>query len=426
MAVNYGQVAIVPKGEWNVETQYKVNNLVSYDGSSYVAKVQPPVGTLPTDTSYWQVSAAGTKKATADSLGTVMPDGTTTSVGEDGKLSVNTAQQDALGVVKGSDDITVGEDGKMTLNTTFEQATELANIIAGEAIKSVLGKVSKAIAATMSLDENALLKNMISGIDVNDGNKVPSSAYIHSLVERIGMGTALEGGFDNLTAGLNSVNNNLSKLNGKMLGSNYVMNYSDFSDLSVNVYSAETFATTPSGNAPENNVGDFRITRLGMNNSKYNTLILTSPRYKTSVSMSQEFYVGNFWDGIWMGWERLANKSALDNLTSLYNTTKANYEKGSTFLDDISPLSFPSQLKHAGFYKLPTMTADVNADAGSETMTEYTTGDFYGLLLGEGINTTDGCVYGTLIVSSPRIKSAIWVGNIWQKKFISWYKIGKS
>lgn len=212
MAVNYGQVAIVPKGVWNAETQYKVNNLVEYDGSSYVAKVQPPVGTLPTDTSYWQVSAAGTKKATADSLGTVMPDGTTTEIKEDGKLSAKTAQQNALGVVKGSDDVTVGEDGNLTVNTTFEQATEIANIIAGEAIKSVLGKVSKAIATTMSLDENALLKNMISGIDVNDGNKVPSSAYIHSLVERIGMGTALEGGFDNLTAGLNSVNNNLSNV----------------------------------------------------------------------------------------------------------------------------------------------------------------------------------------------------------------------
>lgn len=210
MAVNYGQVAIVPKGAWNAETQYKVNNLVEYDGSSYVAKVQPPVGTLPTDTSYWQVSAAGTKKATADSLGTVMPDGTTTEIKEDGKLSAKTAQQNALGVVKGSDDINVGEDGNLTVNTTFEQATEIANIIAGEAIKSVLGKVSKAIATTMSLDENALLKNMISGIDVNDGNKVPSSAYIHSLVERIGMGTVLEGGFGNLTAGLNSVNNNLS------------------------------------------------------------------------------------------------------------------------------------------------------------------------------------------------------------------------
>nr|DAK90795.1 MAG TPA: hypothetical protein [Caudoviricetes sp.] len=210
MAVNYGQVAIVPKGVWNAETQYKVNNLVEYDGSSYVAKVQPPVGTLPTDTSYWQVSAAGTKKATADSLGTVMPDGTTTEIKEDGKLSAKTAQQNALGIVKGSDDINVGEDGTMTVNTTFEQATELANIIAGEAIKSVLGKVSKAIATTMSLDENALLKNMISGIDVNDSNKVPSSAYIHTLVERIGMGTELDSGLGDLTTGLNTVNNNLS------------------------------------------------------------------------------------------------------------------------------------------------------------------------------------------------------------------------
>ena len=50
---------------------------------------------------------------------------------------------------------------------------------------------------------------MISGIDVNDGNKVPSSAYIHTLVDRIGMGTELSG-FDNLTAAVNSVNNNLS------------------------------------------------------------------------------------------------------------------------------------------------------------------------------------------------------------------------
>lgn len=212
MAVNYGQVAIVPKGVWNAETQYKVNNLVEYDGSSYVAKVQPPVGTLPTDISYWQVSAAGTKKATPDSLGTVMPDGTTTEIKEDGKLSAKTAQQNALGVVKGSDDITVGEDGKLSVNTAFKQATELANIIAGEAIKSVLGKVSKAIATTMSLDENALLKNMISGIDVNDSNKVPSSAYIHTLVERIGMGTELASGLGDLTTGLNTVNNNLSKM----------------------------------------------------------------------------------------------------------------------------------------------------------------------------------------------------------------------
>lgn len=204
------------------------------------------------------------------------------------------------------------------------------------------------------------------------------------------------------------------------------MNYSDFSDLSVNVYSVETFATTPSGNAPENNVGDFRITRLGMNNSKYNTLILTSPRYKASVSMSQEFYVGNFWDGIWMGWERLTNKSALDSLTSAYNSTRTNYEKGSAFPEYIDSLSSPSQLQHAGFYKFLTITADVNADAGTETMTEYATGDFYGLLLGSDINTTDGCNFGTLILTSPRIYTGIWICTIWGKKFIHWYKLNKA
>lgn len=307
MAVNYGQVAIVPKGAWNAETQYKVNNLVSYDGSSYVAKVQPPVGTLPTDTSYWQVSAAGTKKATADSLGTVMPDGTTTSVGEDGKLSVNTAQQDALGVVKGSDDITVGEDGTLTVNTTFEQATELANIIAGEAIKSVLGKVSKAIATTMSLDENALLKNMISGIDVNDSNKVPSSAYIHTLVERIGMGTELVSGLGDLTTGLNTVNNNLSN---SLQYVHTAKNPFDFNDVN-----------TPAGFHRVNDSDSFKNPPLEIqNNANINCgNIFVCKSNENSDTLSMTFYpydqntifikTANFtsWEG--KGWTQLVSKS---------------------------------------------------------------------------------------------------------------------
>lgn len=120
------------------------------------------------------------------------------------------------------------------------------------------------------------------------------------------------------------------------------------------------------------------------------------------------------------------NNTWTDRYTLATKSDLVPIQKGSAFLENIGSLSSPSQLKHAGFYKLPTMTADVNADAGTETMTEYAIGDFYGLLLGADINTTDGCVYGTLLVSSPRIRSAIWVGSIWQKKFISWYKIGKS
>lgn len=201
-AVSYGHVAIVPKGVWSAEVQYEPCHLVEYNGSSYVAKLQPPIGTLPTDTQYWQVSAVGAKKATLDSLGLVKPDNKTIEVDETGVLSV-----------KESTDIIKKSDGTLSLNTTFEEATELANIIAGEAIKEVLGKVSKSIATTMNLDQNALLKNMLSGEDVDDASKIPTSAFVHTLYNRIGMGTDLSAGdATNLTQAVNNLNSNLNSL----------------------------------------------------------------------------------------------------------------------------------------------------------------------------------------------------------------------
>ena len=210
MAVEYGTIAVVPMGTWENSKDYDVGNLVELDGSSYVAKVKPPVGMLPTDTAYWQISAKGASKATVDIAGVVKPDGVTTEVDANASLSVKKATQSTIGIVKGSDDIKVGADGSIDVDTTFTQATELANIIAGEAIASVLGKVSKAIAITMSLDQNALLKNMLTSIDGNSSEKVPTQAYIHTLVERIGMGTELTAGA-NLTEVANELSSNLMK-----------------------------------------------------------------------------------------------------------------------------------------------------------------------------------------------------------------------
>ncbi|ENZ44619.1 hypothetical protein HMPREF1085_02262 [Enterocloster bolteae 90A9] len=211
MAVEYGTIAVVPMGTWENSKDYDVGNLVELDGSSYVAKVKPPAGMLPTDTAYWQISAKGASKATVDIAGVVKPDGVTTEVDANASLSVKKATQSTVGIVKGSDDIKVGADGSIDVDTTFTQATELANIIAGEAIASVLGKVSKAIAITMSLDQNALLKNMLTSIDGNSSEKVPTQAYIHTLVERIGMGTELTAGA-NLTEVANKLSSNLTDL----------------------------------------------------------------------------------------------------------------------------------------------------------------------------------------------------------------------
>ena len=209
MAVEYGTIAVVPMGTWENSKDYDVGNLVELDGSSYVAKVKPPAGMLPTDTAYWQISAKGASKATVDIAGVVKPDGVTTEVDANASLSVKKATQATVGIVKGSNGIKVGAEGSIDVDTTFTQATDLANIIAGEAIASVLGKVSKAIATTMSLDQNALLKNMLTSIDGNSSEKVPTQAYIHTLVERIGMGIELTAGA-NLTEVANELSSNFT------------------------------------------------------------------------------------------------------------------------------------------------------------------------------------------------------------------------
>ena len=234
MAVEYGTIAVVPMGTWEDSKDYNVGNLVELDGSSYVAKVKPPAGTSPTDTAYWQVSAKGASKATADIAGVVKPDGVTTEVDANASLSVKKATQATVGIVKGSNSIKVGSDGAIDVNTTFTQAVNLANIITGEAIATILGKVSKAIATTMNLNQNALLKSMLTSIDANDSSKIPTAAYIHTLVERIGMGTQLTAGA-NLTEAANNLNSNLANKN--VIGTYNIPNITGVSTAPENIAS---------------------------------------------------------------------------------------------------------------------------------------------------------------------------------------------
>ena len=259
MAVEYGTIAVVPMGTWEDSKDYNVGNLVELDGSSYVAKVKPPAGTSPTDTAYWQISAKGASKATVDIAGVVKPDGVTTEVDANASLSVKKATQATVGIVKGSNGIKVGAEGSIDVDTTFTQATDLANIIAGEAIASVLGKVSKAIATTMSLDQNALLKNMLTSIDGNSSEKVPTQAYIHTLVERIGMGTELTAGA-NLTEVANELSSNLAdklliKNNGLWSGKN---NADDYRNHNIIFYCNPAQGNLTTYNYPVNETGVFR------------------------------------------------------------------------------------------------------------------------------------------------------------------------
>ena len=129
---------------------------------------------------------------------------------------------------------------------------------------------------------------------------------------------------------IDTTNNNLSKFSAKSIGENYVMNYTDFSDPDTSLYGITSLADSPSGNAPDNNVGDFRILRLGTNNEKYNILMLSSPRF-------DGLYIGKFWDGNWRGWKQLASTDDLNERFSssasgtIYNSVSDFPATGSGF-----------------------------------------------------------------------------------------------
>lgn len=57
-SVNLGKVVMIPKGTWSASTAYEYLDIVTDDGSSYVAKQDVPAGTALTNTTYWQPIAA--------------------------------------------------------------------------------------------------------------------------------------------------------------------------------------------------------------------------------------------------------------------------------------------------------------------------------------------------------------------------------
>ncbi len=210
-----GKVAVTDGGNYSASTTYEKLTFVHYQGDAYMT-LKTVKGVTPTDDGVnYRRFCKSAELATASKAGIVMPDGTTTTVDSSGNLSAKKATQSTTGIVKGSNSIKVGSDGAIDVNTTFTQAVNLANIITGEAIATILGKVSKAIATTMNLNQNALLKSMLTSIDANDSSKIPTAAYIHTLVERIGMGTQLTAGA-NLTEAANNLNSNLAKTNAKV------------------------------------------------------------------------------------------------------------------------------------------------------------------------------------------------------------------
>lgn len=136
------------------------------------------------------------------------------------------------------------------------------------------------------------------------------------------------------------------------------MNYLDFSESATSLYGIASLANSPSGNAPDDNSGDFKILRLGTNNAKYNVLMLSSPRF-------DKLYVGKFWNGNWQGWNHIALKSDLEAKTPTfveqYMTAETQtLSTSSTTLWD-SEITIPFDCIMIGNWKVLCRSSDANA-----------------------------------------------------------------
>jgi len=69
-----GKVAYLSKGAYSSSTQYEKNDVVTYEGSSYVS-LQNTKGNAPTNTTYWQLIAEKGTKGDTGATGQTGPTG---------------------------------------------------------------------------------------------------------------------------------------------------------------------------------------------------------------------------------------------------------------------------------------------------------------------------------------------------------------
>ena len=84
-----GKVAYLSKGAYSSSTQYEKNDVVTYEGSSYVS-LQSTQGNAPTNTTYWQLiaekgtkgdtGATGQTGATGNGISSVAKTGTSSNI----------------------------------------------------------------------------------------------------------------------------------------------------------------------------------------------------------------------------------------------------------------------------------------------------------------------------------------------------------
>lgn len=201
---------------------------------------------------------------------------------------------------------------------TFVSSLVKGDLNNGASIRDIELYTYTSTGTTVTLTDNRnIVNDLQSALKTTVNGKAPTNHA--SSATTYGLGTTSLYGhvktINNLTQASHQNGTALSAYQGKVLdgkmmkgvvkdlGNNYVMKASDFDEYGM--YKISTFATSPSNNAPAENVGDFYALKVYNGSSNFATFLLFSPR------LANSFYYGLFWkrsedtEGIFQGWKKV-------------------------------------------------------------------------------------------------------------------------
>ena len=125
--VNLGKVGLTPKDLWSSSLEYEKLDIVVYDGESYIAKKNVPVGvSVTTGTEYWQLFS---EKGNGMSVGKVISVTTTQPLEEENKLWIREGYDEEYDVLTTEDiDDTAGEGDTNKLWSADKNQDEINNL----------------------------------------------------------------------------------------------------------------------------------------------------------------------------------------------------------------------------------------------------------------------------------------------------------
>lgn len=113
------KIAPLPRGDYSSSATYAKLDVVSYNGSSYMAIKAVPTGTVPTNTTYWQLLAEKPTIGEGSITTDMLADGAVT----DAKLAQSGGVLDDVAELKSAFNNITPSDTFIDINTTFTQNT---------------------------------------------------------------------------------------------------------------------------------------------------------------------------------------------------------------------------------------------------------------------------------------------------------------